>query len=539
MSEHGIVTEATAGLELADAPAPVEAPRKVDEVVVLDYGGQYSQLIARRVRELGVFSELLPHHVGAEEVRKRRPKGLILSGGPASVYAPGAPALDPALLDLGIPVLGICYGMQALVLTAGGRVEGAEVGEFGRSRLTVNSSGRLLAGTPPEQSCWMSHRDTVFEPPPGFDALASSTESPVAAIESVERGLYGIQFHPEVVHTPYGTQILESFLRDICGCDMAWSAESVIEEQVARIREQVGDGRVICGLSGGVDSSVAALLTYRAVGDQLTCVFVDHGLMRKNEGNQVVAAFRDQFKVPLIAVDAEDRFLERLAGVTEPERKRKIIGEEFIRVFEQQAEKLGNPRYLVQGTLYSDVIESGGGTGAATIKSHHNVGGLPDDLEFELIEPLRMLFKDEVRQVGAELGMQDKLVWRQPFPGPGLAIRVVSGEVTKERLEILRDADSILQDEIRAAGLYRELWQSFCVLPADLRSVGVQGDERTYGYVVVIRAVTSDDAMTADWARLPYDLLERVASRMINEIAQVNRVTLDITSKPPGTIEWE
>jgi GMP synthase (glutamine-hydrolysing) len=522
--------------ETASAAGPAAA---TDEVLVLDFGGQYSQLIARRVRECGVFAELLPHHVPVEEVTRRRPRGLILSGGPASVYADGAPKLRPELLELGVPVLGICYGMQAMVLELGGRVEGAEVGEFGRSRLTVAEQGRLLRDTPPEQSCWMSHRDTVFEPPPGFTALAASTESPVAAIEHAQRGLYGIQFHPEVVHTPYGTHILETFLRDICGCSMDWSAASVVEEQVARIREQVGDGTVICGLSGGVDSSVAALLTYRAVGEQLTCVFVDHGLMRKNEGNQVVAAFRDEFKVPLIAVDAEERFLTRLAGVTEPERKRKIIGEEFIRVFEEQAERLGNPRYLVQGTLYSDVIESGGGTGAATIKSHHNVGGLPEDLEFELVEPLRMLFKDEVRQVGAELGLPDKLVWRQPFPGPGLAIRVVGGEVTKERLEILRDADAILQDEIRGAGLYRELWQSFCVLPADLRSVGVQGDERTYGYVVVIRAVTSDDAMTADWARLPYDLLERVASRMINEIAQVNRVTLDITSKPPGTIEWE
>jgi GMP synthase (glutamine-hydrolysing) len=526
--------------QAATAPATAsDSTAATDEVLVLDFGGQYSQLIARRVRECGVFAELLPHHAALEEITARRPRGLILSGGPASVYADGAPRLRTELLELGVPVLGICYGMQAMVLELGGRVEGAEVGEFGRSRLTVSRHGRLLADTPAEQSCWMSHRDTVYDAPPGFTALAASTESPVAAIEHAERGLYGIQFHPEVVHTPYGTHILETFLRDICDCDMAWSAASVVDEQVARIRNHVGDGKVICGLSGGVDSSVAALLTYRAVGDQLTCVFVDHGLMRKNEGNQVVAAFRDEFKVPLIAVDAEERFLARLAGVSEPERKRKIIGEEFIRVFEQQAERLGNPRYLVQGTLYSDVIESGGGTGAATIKSHHNVGGLPEDLEFELVEPLRMLFKDEVRQVGAELGLPDKLVWRQPFPGPGLAIRVVGGEVTKERLEILRDADAILQDEIRTAGLYRELWQSFCVLPADLRSVGVQGDERTYGYVVVIRAVTSDDAMTADWARLPYDLLERVASRMINEIAQVNRVTLDITSKPPGTIEWE
>jgi GMP synthase (glutamine-hydrolysing) len=523
----------------ARAADTAERAGATDEVLVLDFGGQYSQLIARRVRECGVFAELLPHTIGLEEIERRRPRGLILSGGPASVYAPEAPKLRKELLELGIPVLGICYGMQAMVLELGGKVEGAEVGEFGRSHLAVNEPGKLLAGTPAEQSCWMSHRDTVYEPPPGFTALASSSESPVAAIEHADRQLYGIQFHPEVVHTPYGTQILETFLRDICGCDMSWSAASVVEEQIARIREQVGDGKVICGLSGGVDSSVAALLTYKAVGDQLTCVFVDHGLMRKNEGNQVVAAFRDQFKVPLIAVDAEDRFLARLAGVDEPEAKRKIIGEEFIRVFEEQAEKLGNPKYLVQGTLYSDVIESGGGHGAATIKSHHNVGGLPEDLEFELVEPLRTLFKDEVRQVGVELGMSERLVWRQPFPGPGLAIRVVSGEVTKERLEILREADAILQDEIRQAGLYRDLWQSFCVLPADLRSVGVQGDERTYGYVVVIRAVTSDDAMTADWARLPYDLLERVAARMMNEIRQVNRVTLDITSKPPGTIEWE
>ena len=537
-SDVEILVGQGAASEASGSSSPAAAATAVEEIVVLDYGGQYSQLIARRVREAGVFSELLPHHVGAREVARRRPKGVILSGGPASVYADGAPPLESELLELGIPVLGICYGMQLLARELGGSVEAAEVGEFGRSQLTVHQPGRLLAGTPHEQTCWMSHRDTVFSAPPGFSALASSTASPVAAFESETRGVYGIQFHPEVVHTPYGQQVLTNFLQDACGCERTWSAASVIEDQIERIRAQIGDGRAICGLSGGVDSSVAALLVYRAIGDRLTCVFVDHGLMRKNEGEQVIAAFRDTFHVPLVAVDASERFLTRLRGVSDPEEKRKRIGAEFIRVFEEEAAKLQNVNYLVQGTLYSDVIESGGGTGAATIKSHHNVGGLPEDLEFELVEPLRALFKDEVRAVGAELGLPERLVWRQPFPGPGLAIRIVGGEATRERLGILREADAILQDEIRQAGLYRELWQSFCVLP-DIRTVGVQGDSRTYGNVIVIRAVTSDDAMTADWARLPYDLLEQIASRMINEIRPVGRVVLDITSKPPGTIEWE
>ncbi len=443
-------------------------------------------------------------------------------------------------MELDIPVLGICYGMQAMVHELGGRVEGAESGEFGRTELTLtNGGGELLHGLPAEQQAWMSHRDCVYEAPEGFAALAASPGSPVAAFESTERGLYGIQFHPEVVHTPYGTQILERFLRSIAGAQERWSPASVIDEQIERIRAQVGDAKVICGLSGGVDSATAAALVHKAIGDQLTCVLVDHGLMRKNEAEQVVEAFRDQLGAQLVHVRAEDRFIDKLAGVDEPERKRKIIGEEFIRVFEDEAAKLQDARFLVQGTLYSDVIESGGdGHAAATIKSHHNVGGLPEDLDFDLVEPLRMLFKDEVRAVAAELGLPDRLVWRQPFPGPGLGIRIVGGEVNRERLEILREADAILQEEVRAAGMYRELWQSFCVLPV-VRSVGVQGDGRTYAYPIVIRAVTSDDAMTADWARLPYDLLERVSSRIINEVPGVNRVALDVSSKPPATIEWE
>jgi len=509
-----------------------------EEVLVLDFGGQYSQLIARRIRECGVFAELMPATTSVETILGRNPRALVLSGGPASVHDPGAPSFPEELLGLHMPVLGICYGMQAMAKALGGRVEVAEKGEFGRTELiVVGDGGTLLGGLPREHTCWMSHRDSVFEAPEGFSPIASSPGSPVAALEDHERGLYGIQFHPEVVHTPFGTEVLNRFLREVAGCVERWNPASVVAEQVAAIREQVGDSKVICGLSGGVDSSVAAKLVHEAVGDKLTCVFVDHGLMRSNEGAEVVEAFK-HFGVPLVAVDAEKRFLEKLAGETDPETKRKIIGSEFIRVFEEEALKLEDVNYLVQGTLYSDVIESGGSDHAATIKSHHNVGGLPDDLEFELVEPLRMLFKDEVRAVGTELGLPDSMVWRQPFPGPGLGIRIIGGEVNRERLDILRAADSILQEEIRAGELYRELWQSFCVLPA-IRSVGVQGDGRTYAYPIIIRAVTSEDAMTADWARLPYDLLERVSNRIINEVTGVNRVALDISSKPPATIEWE
>ncbi|MGI8727640.1 MAG: glutamine-hydrolyzing GMP synthase [Solirubrobacterales bacterium] len=522
----------------ASAAAAVEPA--LEEVLVLDFGGQYSQLIARRIRECGVFAELLPATVPVEQIRERNPRALVLSGGPASVYEPGAPAMPTELLDLDVPMLGICYGMQVMVAALGGRVEGAEKGEFGRTELSlIGDGGRLLAGLPETQRCWMSHRDSVYEAPEGFRPLASSPDSPVAACENPERGLYGIQFHPEVVHTPHGTAILDRFLRDVAGCREQWTMSSVIETQLEGIRDQVGDGGVICGLSGGVDSATAAALVHRAVGSQLTCVLVDHGLLRKGEAEQVVANFREGLGIELIHVDARERFLARLAGIDDPETKRKIIGEEFIRVFEEEARKLSDARFLVQGTLYSDVIESGGdGGGAATIKSHHNVGGLPDDLDLDLVEPLRLLFKDEVRKVAAELGLSERMVWRQPFPGPGLAIRIVGGEITPDRLETLREADAILQEEVRAAGLYRELWQSFCVLPV-VRSVGVQGDGRTYAYPIVIRAVTSDDAMTADWARLPYDLLERASNRIINEIPQVNRVALDISSKPPATIEWE
>ena len=510
-----------------------------EEVLVLDFGGQYSQLIARRIRECGVFAELLPATITTEQIRERAPKALVLSGGPASVFEPDAPDFPIELTEMGIPILGICYGMQAMANALGGKVEAAESGEFGRTALNViGDGGILLGGLPSEQTCWMSHRDTVYEAPEGFTPVASSPGSPVVAMESAERGLYGIQFHPEVVHTPYGTEVLRRFLREVANCEEQWNPASVVAEQIAAIQAQIGpEGRAICGLSGGVDSSVAAKLVHEAIGERLTCVFVDHGLMRMNEAEQVVEDFQ-HFGIPLVHVDAEERFLTRLAGQTDPETKRKIIGEEFIRVFEEEASKLPQVDFLVQGTLYSDVIESGGSDHAATIKSHHNVGGLPDDLQFELVEPLRMLFKDEVRAVGTELELPDRMVWRQPFPGPGLGIRIIGGEVNRERLDILRAADLILHEEVGAAELYRELWQFFCVLPV-VRSVGVQGDGRTYAYPVIIRAVTSKDAMTADWARLPYEVLEKISSRIINEISGVNRVALDISSKPPATIEWE
>jgi GMP synthase (glutamine-hydrolysing) len=522
--------------EIVRLPTP-EPTGEERPVLVVDLGGQYSQLIARRVRECRVYSELVGHSVSAEELRARNPLALVLSGGPASVYADGAPRVDPGLYRLGVPTLGICYGMQLMAQDLGGTVERTGVSEFGKTEVRVHE-GALFAGLAEEQTTWMSHRDSVTAPPPGARVVAGSETTPIAAFEDPERGLYGVQFHPEVVHTPSGTEVLKNFLYAVADAPATWTAAAVIEEQVERIRAQVGSQRVLCALSGGVDSAVAALLVHKAVGDQLTCVFVDHGLLRKDEAAQVVETFRGHFHVPLVHVDAAERFLARLEGVDDPEEKRALIGEEFIRVFEAEARKLGAVKHLVQGTLYSDVIESGGTEGvAAKIKSHHNVGGLPADMEMELVEPLRLLFKDEVRRVGEELGLPERMVWRHPFPGPGLAIRII-GEVTRERLEILREADSILLEEIRRAGLYRELWQCFAVLPA-IRSVGVQGDERTYAYPIVIRAVTSEDAMTADWARLPYELLETISSRIVNEIPAVNRVALDLSSKPPSTIEWE
>ncbi len=506
-------------------------------VLVVDFGAQYAQLIARRVREAHVYSEIVPHSISAAELAARDPAGVIFSGGPASVHVQGAPVIDREVYDLGIPVLGICYGAQLVAQQLGGVVARTGRGEYGRTSLEVTAPGVLFGGGQPvRQQVWMSHFDSITTPPDGFRVTATAPDSPVAAMEHAARRLHAVQFHPEVVHTPHGQAMLEHFLYDVCGCEPTWTMGSVIELAVASIRQQVGTGRVICALSGGVDSAVAAALVHRAVGPQLTCVFVDTGLMRRGEGDQVVETFQRHQGIELIHVHAADRYFEGLAGIADPEDKRKVIGELFIRIFEEVSGGIEDARFLVQGTLYPDVIESGT-RDAARIKSHHNVGGLPEDMDFELVEPLRLLFKDEVRKVGTELGLPDEIVWRQPFPGPGLGVRIV-GDVTPEKVEILQHADAIVREEVRAAGLEREIWQAFAVLP-DIRSVGVMGDERTYAYPIVIRAVTSEDAMTADWARLPYDLLERMSSRIINEVDGVNRVAYDITSKPPGTIEWE
>ena len=513
--------------------------RGFDTVLVVDFGAQYAQLIARRVRECEVYSEIVPSSITAGEVAARRPAGVILSGGPASVHVDGAPTLDREIYELGVPVLGICYGAQLIAEQLGGSVGPNERGEYGRAEMTVvrDDGGVLLSGLPASQPVWMSHFDAIVDPPPGAAVTASTAASPVAAFEDPGRGLYGVQFHPEVQHTPHGLQVIERFLRRGCGAGPSWSMDSIIDASVAAIREQVGEGRAICGLSGGVDSAVAAALVHRAIGDQLTCVLVDTGLLRLDEADQVQETFGRHFGIDFVRVDASAEFFAALAGVTEPETKRKVVGEQFIRAFERARHQVPDAGVLVQGTLYPDVIESGATAHSSTIKSHHNVGGLPDDLDFELVEPLRLLFKDEVRAVGAELGLPDEIVHRQPFPGPGLAVRII-GEVTPEAAATLRQADAIVREELRNAGLEREIWQSFAVLP-DIRTVGVMGDERTYGRPVVIRAVTSSDAMTADWARLPHDVLEAMSSRVIAEVGGVNRVAYDITSKPPATIEWE
>jgi GMP synthase (glutamine-hydrolysing) len=521
----------------ADAHVPAEVRETIPTVFVVDFGAQYAQLIARRVRECRVFSEIVPCDITAEEVARRAPSALILSGGPASVYADGAPKMDTGIYELGIPVLGLCYGMQLMAVDLGGDVPKTDVGEYGHARLTVTDPAcALFEGLPVEQQVWMSHRDSVGSAPAGFSVSASTPTTPVAAMADPTRRLYATQFHPEVAHTPAGIDMLKRFLFDVAGLTPTWTMVNIVDEAVAGIRARVGDAKVICGLSGGVDSSVVAALLHRAVGDQLTCVFVDTGMLRLNEAEEVVRVFRDQFHVTLVHVDAEDRYLDLLAGVTDPEQKRHIIGAEFWRIFFEEATRLEGVRFLAQGTLYPDVIESGPGR-ADKIKSHHNLVPFPDGVHFDLIEPLRTLFKDEVRALGAELGLPDHIVHRQPFPGPGLAVRII-GEITHEKLETLRLADAIVREEIGEWDTGREVWQYFAVLP-DIRSVGVMGDERTYGRPIIVRAVASADAMTADWARLPHELLATMSNRIINEVEGINRVAYDITSKPPGTIEWE
>ncbi|MFP4198024.1 MAG: glutamine-hydrolyzing GMP synthase [Halanaerobium sp.] len=509
-----------------------------DKVLILDFGGQYSQLIARRVREFNVYSVIRGHNIELEEIKEIEPAAIIFSGGPDSVTDPGAPGVDQGVFELGIPILGICYGMQLMAqLLEGGHVEKAEHGEYGKAALEIYTDKKLFKEIENHSQVWMSHGDHVKEVPDGFEVIARTELTATAAMADFERDFYGVQFHPEVNHTIQGKTILHNFLFRIVDLRANWNMADYINEEVERIRKQVGKGKVICGLSGGVDSAVASAIVHKAIGDQLTCIFVDHGLLRKGEAEQVKRTFGEEFNIPLVYVDAKKRFLDRLAGIKEPEEKRKIIGDEFIQVFDQEAEKLSDVRYLVQGTIYSDVIESGGTDKAATIKSHHNVGGLPEEMNLELVEPLHFLFKDEVRKIGEVLGLPEEIVWRQPFPGPGLAIRII-GDVDWDKLEILRSADAIVQEEIKEAGLYRDIWQSFAVLP-DLRSVGVMGDERTYGYPVILRAVNSDDAMTADWARLPYEVLQSISNKIVNQVEEVNRVVYDITSKPPGTIEWE